>query len=44
MRNVVRWFALARGGEGQRDSMVDWGLELLADMAYAEGVIDKRGW
>lgn len=36
--------ALARGAEGKHDSMVDWGLELLADMAYAEEVVDKRGW
>ena len=36
--------AMARGGEGERDPMVDWGLELLADMAYAEKVVADRGW
>lgn len=36
--------ALARGGEGQRDAMVEWGLELLADIAYAEKVVGDRGW
>jgi transcriptional regulator with XRE-family HTH domain len=36
--------ALARGSKAQRDPMVDWGLELLADMAYAEQVVDARSW
>lgn len=36
--------AMARGGNGDRDEMVDWGLELLADIDFAEGVIGERGW
>jgi transcriptional regulator with XRE-family HTH domain len=36
--------SMARGGGGERDDMVDWGLELLADIDFAEGVIGERGW
>jgi len=35
---------MARGASGERDEMVDWGLELLADVEFAEGVIAERGW
>lgn len=36
--------ALARGRTGERDAMVEWGLELLADIDYAEQIVAERGW
>lgn len=36
--------AMARGGGDPRDEMVEWGLELLADIDFAEGVVVERGW
>lgn len=36
--------AMARGGDGQQDPMVMWGVELLEDMSYVERVVDERGW
>ena len=36
--------AFARSGSGGRDSVVDWALGLLADMAFAEAEVARHGW
>jgi transcriptional regulator with XRE-family HTH domain len=36
--------AYARTQAGARDTMVDWTLDVLADMRFAEAEVQRRGW
>jgi len=34
----------ARTGSGGRDQVVDWALDLLTDMEFAEAEVNRHGW
>lgn len=36
--------AFARTGSGGRDQVVDWALDLLTDMEFAEAEVNRHGW